>query len=161
MSRIPRRCANNNKNKDETTSSPSNTSYKNNAKDNDVNRSPSLEKSVNLNVPDSNETIPTTPGCIAARIRSYSALRRSQCKRKTNNCSTDSNKENACCSPPKTMSPLEETGCGPEVVNNSDLSSESESDEDILWKMSRRNFNQEEDMAHAKVSEIRKTVIHK
>lgn len=57
------------------------------------------------------------------------------------------------------MSPLEESGCGPlstEMENNSDLSSENESDEDVLWKMSRRHCSEEEDMAHAKVSEIRK-----
>ena len=162
MSRIPRRCANKNKNQDKTTSSPLNNSDKNNAKDNDYNRSPSLEESVNLNaLSDGIETIPKTPaGCIAARIRSYSALRRSQWKKRSKDCSGDSNKENACCSPAKNMSPLEETGCGPvsaEVENNSDLSSEYESDEDILWKMSRRHCNEEEkDIAHAKVSEIRK-----
>ena len=131
MSRIPRRCANKNKNQDKTTSSPSNNSDKNNAKDNDYNRSPSLEESVNLNaLSDGIETIPKTPaGCIAARIRSYSALRRSQWKKRSKDCSGDSNKENACCSPAKNMSPLEETGCGPlstEVENNSDLSSEYE-----------------------------------
>jgi len=155
-SRIPRRCANNSKNKDKTTLSPSNNSDENDAKDKENSQSPSLEKSINLNaaVSDSSETVPKTPaGCIAARIRSYSALRRSQWKKKTNNCSSDSNKENACCSPAKTMSPLEETGCGllsTEMENNSDLSSENESDEDVLWKMSRRHCNEEEDMAHAK-----------
>lgn len=41
-----------------------------------------------------------------------------------------------------------------EVENISDLSSENESDEDILWKMSRRQYNQGEDM----VSEIRKAI---
>lgn len=110
-------------------------------------------------VSDGKETIPTTPAdCIAARIRSYSALRRSQWK-KGKDCSSDCNKENALCSPAKTMSPLEETGCGPistEVENNSDFSSENESDEDILWKMSRRQCDEKDDMTYAKVSEIRK-----
>ena len=161
LSRIPRRCANNNKNEHKTTSSPSNNSDKNDAKDNDDQRSPSLEKSVNLNdVFDGKEIIPTTPaGCIAARIRSYSALRRSQWKKNGKDCSSDSNKENTCCSPAKTMSLLEETDCDPmstEVENNSDLSSENESDEDILWKMSRRHCSEKEDMSHAKVSEINK-----
>lgn len=166
MSRIPRRCTNHNKNKDKTTSSPSNNRDKSNEKDNDSNRSPSSEKSVNLNdVPDGNETIPTTPaGCIAARIRSYSALRRSQRKKKTNNCSySESSKENTSCSPVKTMSPLGETGCGPvsvELENSPDLSLENESDEDVLWKMSRRHCSEEsEDMAHANVSVIREARI--
>ena len=161
VSRLPRRCTNNTNNKNKTALSTSKKSDKNNAKDSDNNRSPSLEKSVSyLNaVPDGNETIPKTPaGCIAARIRSYSALRRSQWKKskKSKDCS-DGNKENACCSPPNTTSPLGETGCGlmtTEVENNSDLSSENESDEDILWKMSRRHCNEKEDMAPAKVSEI-------
>lgn len=157
VSRIPRRCANKNKH---TTTSPSNNSDKNDAKDNDDHRSPSLEKSVNLNdVPACKETIPTTPaGCIAARIRSYSALCRSQRrKKKSKDCSSDSNKENTLCSPAKTMSPVEETGHDPmstEVENNSDLSSENESDEDILWKMTRRHCSEMEDMAHTKVSKI-------
>lgn len=160
VSRLPRRCANNNNNKNKTALSTSNKSDMNNAKDNDNNRSLSLEKNVSyLNaVPDSNETVPKTPvGCIAARIRSYSALRRSQWKRKSKDCS-DSNKENVCCSPANT-SPLGETGCGPmttEVENNSDLSSEVESDEDILWKMNRRHSDEKEDMAPTKVSEFRK-----
>ena len=155
-SRIPRKCANKNRNQDKT-SSPSNKSDKDNAKDSHNIKSPSLEKSGNLNAAtDGSEAIPKTPaGCIAARIRSYSALRRSQWKKKSNDCSSDSNKENACCSPAKTRSPLEDTDCVPmstEVENISDLSSENESDEDILWKMSRRQCNQGEDM----VSEIRK-----
>ena len=57
------------------------------------------------------------------------------------------------------MSLLEETDCDPmstEVENNSDLSSENESDEDILWKMSRRHCSEKEDMSDAKVSEINK-----
>lgn len=158
VSRIPRRCANNNKNEYKTTSSPSNNSDKNDAKDNDDQRSPSLEKSVNLNdVSDGKEIIPTTPaGCIAARIRSYSALRRSQWKKNGKDCSSDSNKENTCCSPAKTMSLLEETDCDPmstEVENNSDLSSENESDEDILWKMSRRHCSEKEDVSHAKLDD--------
>ena len=155
VSRIPRRCANKNKH---TTASPSNNSDKNNAKDHDDHRSPSLEKSVNLNdVPEGKETVPPTPaGCIAARIRSYSALRRSQQKKKGKDCGSDSNKENTLCSPAKTLSPLEETGHDPmstEVENNSDLS-ENESDEDILWKMTRRHCSGKEDMAHTKVSKI-------
>ena len=159
VSRIPRRCAKNDKNKHKTTSSPSNNSDKNETKDNDDHQSPSLEKSGNLNdVPEGKETIPKTPaGCIAARIRSYSALRCSQRKKKGKDCSSDINKENALCSPAKTMSLLEETGCDPmstEVENNSDLSSENESDDDILWKMSRTHCSEKEDMAHAKVSKI-------
>lgn len=163
VSRLPRRCANNDNNKNKTALSTSNKSDMNNAKDNDNNRSLSLEKSVNLNaVSDGNETVPKTPaGCIAARIRSYSALRCSQWKKKSKDCS-DSNKENACCSPANT-SPLGETGCGPmtmEVENNSDLSSEVESDEDILWKMNRRHSDEKEDMAPTKVSEFRKAHNH-
>lgn len=154
VSRIPRRYANKNKH---TTASPSNNSDKNNAKDHDDHRSPSLEKSVNLNdVPEGKETIPTTPaGCIAARIRSYSALRHSQRKKKGKDCRSDSNKENTLCSPAKTLTPLEETGHYPmstEVENNSDLSSENESDDDILWKMSRTHCSEKGDMAHVKVS---------
>ena len=161
VSRIPRRYANNNKNKHKTTSSPSNNRDKNDAKDNDDHRSPSLEKSVHLtDVSDGKETIPPTPaGCIAARIRSYSALRRSQWRKKGKDCSSDNNKENTCCSPAKTMSPSEESACDPmltEVENtcSSDLSSENESDEDILWKMSRRHCSEKEDVVHTKVSEI-------
>jgi len=156
VSRIPRKCAYKNRNQDKT-SSPSNKSHKGNAKDSHDIRTPSLEKSGNLNaVTDGSEAIPKTPaGCIAARIRSYSALRRSQRKKKSNDCSSDSNKENTCCSPAKTRSPLDETDCVPmstEVENISDLSSENESDEDILWKMSRRQCNQEEDMLDDKSS---------
>lgn len=161
MSRIPRRCNNNN---NKTALSPSkqkpvNNTKVNNNKKHRANRSPSLEDSdSNLNsVPDGNgsETVPKTPaGCIAARIRSYSALRRSQWKKNGQVCS-DGDKENTPCFPANTMSPLEEISNSlmeTEVENNSDLTSDVESDEDVLWKMSRRDIGEKEDtIAHAKV----------
>lgn len=168
VSRIPKRCSNNNKDNNKTDLSPSkklvyNQKDNDNSQKNITYRSPSLEKSVsNLNsVPDGNETVPKTPaGCIAARIRSYSALRRSQRKTKGQVCS-DEDKENLCCSPTNTMSTSGEishnqiTGTEVENSNNSELISDVESDEDILWKMSKRHIDKNEDMIpHAKVSEI-------
>lgn len=162
LSRIPRRCGN--KNNDQTDLSPSGKKLVNDTKYNDNNKknitytSPSLEKSVsNSNsVPDGNEMVPKTPGCIAARIRSYSALRHSQ-RKKTGQVCSDEDQENSCCSPINTMSPSGEISHNQIVENNnnSELISDVESDEDILWKMSKRHIDKNEDMIpHAKVSEI-------
>lgn len=160
MSRIPRRCNNNNNNKTALSPSkqkPANNTKVNNNKKHRAQRSPSSEESdSNLNsVPDGNETVPKTPaGCIAARIRSYSALRRSQWKKNGHVCS-DGDKESTPCFPANTMSPLQEISNSlmeTEVENNSDLTSDVESDEDVLWKMSRRDIGEKEDtIAHAKV----------
>ncbi|KAL9964553.1 hypothetical protein ACROYT_G028208 [Oculina patagonica] len=163
VSRIPRRCNNNNNNgNNKTALSPANKKLVKNTKENDNNqnhrahRSPSLEKSVSdLNaVPVGSETVPKTPaGCIAARIRSYSALRRSQWKKNGQVCSAGE-KENIACSPANTTSPLKEIShslLAMEQDNNSELNSDVESDEDVLWKMSRKHLDGKEDtIPHAK-----------
>ena len=90
--------------------------------------------------PDSNGTIPKTPaGCIAARIRSYSALRRSQWKKKKNQELRVSDKESAM-SPSNTRSPLGEVSFNPRTMEG-----DTDSDEDILWKMSRRQSAREKE----------------
>ena len=93
--------------------------------------------------PNGNETIPKTPaGCVAARIRSYSALRRSQWKK--NNKGQHSVNDNENVSSP-VRSPLEEVSFNPRAMKES-----HESDEDILWKMSRHQMS--EDMLNSSVS---------
>lgn len=115
--------------------------------------SPSLEK--NDGVPDDNIVDPKTPaGCIAARIKSYSAFRRSQNKNQVR-----SDKENASCSPvdpaavaslPKEVSPSSIT-TGEE--KESEFNSDPESDEDILWRISRScNVQKEDSTPDSKVS---------
>jgi len=90
--------------------------------------------------PDSSGTIPKTPaGCIAARIRSYSALRRSQWKKKKNQELSVSDKESAM-PPSNTRSPLGEVSFNPRTMEG-----DTDSDEDILWKMSRRQSAQEKE----------------
>ena len=84
------------------------------------------------------EVISKTPaGCIAARIRSYSALRRSQCKKNNREWHYASDTVNG--KSPLT-SPLEE------VSFNSRVREEGhDSDEDILWRMSRCPQTQEDE----------------
>lgn len=124
--------------------------------------SPSLEK--NDGVPDDNIVDPKTPaGCIAARIKSYSAFRRSQ---KKNQVRSDVDKENASCSPvdlaavtslPEEVSPSSITK-GEE--KESELNSDPESDEDILWRISRScNVQKEDSMPDSKVSKKYLTII--
>lgn len=108
-------------------------------------RSPSLEK--NDGVPDGNVVDPKTPAdCIAARIKSYSAFRRSQKKNKVR---SDVDKENASCSPvdptvtslPQEVSPTSAM----DEEKESELNFNTDSDEDILWRMSRGCNVQKED----------------
>ncbi|KAJ7390326.1 hypothetical protein OS493_026202 [Desmophyllum pertusum] len=80
---------------------PPSKKHMNNTKEIDNNRSPSLEKSVSdlTAIPNDNGTVLKTPaGCIAARIRSYSALRRSQWK-KNDKVGIDRENTRACRSP--------------------------------------------------------------
>ena len=117
--------------------------------------SPSLEK--NDGVPDDNIVDPKTPsGCIAARIKSYSAFRRSQ---KKNQVRSDVDKENVSCSP---VDPAAVTSLPEEVSPSSttigeekelELNSDPESDEDILWRISRScNVQKEDSTPDSKVS---------
>lgn len=107
--------------------------------------SPSLEK--NDGVPDDNIVDPKTPaGCIAARIKSYSAFRRSQ---KKNQVRSDVDKENASCSPvdPAAVTSLPEEVSPSSITTGEEKESElnSESDKDILWRISRSCNVQKED----------------
>lgn len=109
--------------------------------------SPSLEK--NDGVPDDNIVDPKTPaGCIAARIKSYSAFRRSQ---KKNQVRSDVDKENASCSPvdPAAVTSLPEEVSPSSITmgeeKESELNSDPERDEDILWRISRSCNVQKED----------------
>ena len=105
--------------------------------------------------PDSNETIPKTPaGCIAARIRSYSALRRSQWKKKKNQELSVSDKESAM-PPSNTRSPLGEVSFNPKTMEG-----DTDSDEDILWKMSRRQSAREkENVQDSNVGKILRLIV--
>lgn len=78
-------------------------------------------------VEDSEPVTKTPADCMAARIRSYSALRRSQW-RKNNNRQTVNRLENAAA-----RSPLEELSCNPRAMEI-----DTDNDEDVLWKMSRQ-----------------------
>lgn len=154
-SKIPRPHVSHN-NDQKAAKSQSNNDVENSIKESDK-RSPSSEESESdlYVIPDANGTVPKTPaGCIAARIRSYSALRRSQWKKK-DGASSNVDKENTSCSPISTRarSPLGEA-MEEEKEKESDLTSDMESDDDILWKMSRYNGQKEDTMPHAKVSEI-------
>lgn len=84
------------------------------------------------------EVISKTPaGCIAARIRSYSALRRRQCKKNNREWHYASDTVNG-------KSPL--TSALEEVSFNSRVREEGhDSDEDILWRMSRCPQTQEDE----------------
>lgn len=96
-------------------------------------RSPAL----NATCGDHEEISKTPAGCIAARIRSYSALRRSQCKKNNREWHYASDTVNG--KSPLT-SPLEE------VSFNSRVREEGhDSDEDILWRMSRCPQTQEDE----------------
>ena len=117
--------------------------------------SPSLEK--NDGVPDDNIVDPKTPsGCIAARIKSYSAFRRSQ---KKNQVRSDVDKENVSCSPvdPAAVTSLPEEVSPSSITmgeeKESELNSDPESDEDILWRISRScNVQKEDSTPDSKVS---------
>ena len=78
-------------------------------------------------VEDSEPVTKTPADCMAARIRSYSALRCSQW-RKNNNRQTVNRLENAAA-----RSPLEELSCNPRAMEI-----DTDNDEDVLWKMSRQ-----------------------
>ena len=105
--------------------------------------------------PDSSGTIPKTPaGCIAARIRSYSALRRSQWKKKKNQELSVSDKESAM-PPSNTRSPLGEVSFNPRTMEG-----DTDSDEDILWKMSRRQSAREkENVQDSNVGKILRLIV--
>ena len=89
--------------------------------------------------------------CIASRIRSLSALRRSQW-RKNNKGHRKStcNNENPSTSPVNERSPLGEVSFNPTAMEI-----DTNSDEDILWKMSRhRSPGEKGDLQDPNVSEI-------
>ena len=97
-----------------------------------------------------NETIAKTPAdCIAARIRSFSALRRSQWRKNNKGCSI-SNNENPRTPPIDARSPLAEVSSNPTAMEI-----DADSDEDILWKMSTYcSPGEKEDLQDSNVSEI-------
>ena len=101
---------------------------------------------------DGNETIDKTPAdCIAARIRSFSALRRSQWRKNNKGRSISTcNNENPSTSPVDGRSPLGEVSFNPTAMEI-----DTGSDEDILWKMSRHcSPGEKGDLQDSNVSEI-------
>ena len=107
--------------------------------------SPSLE--TNDGVPDDNVADPKTPaGCTAARIKSYSAFHHHQ---KKNQVRSDVDKENAKCSPvdPTVVTSLPEEVSPSSITTGEEKESElnSDSDKDILWRISRSCNVQKED----------------
>ena len=123
-------------------------------KENHNNESQIVEKSTCMSplnpTHDGNETVVKTPaGCIAARIRSYSTVRRSQW-RKNNKGRSISNNKNPSTSPVDGRSPLGEVSFNPTAMEI-----DTDSDEDILWKMSRHcSPGEKGDLQDSNVSEI-------
>lgn len=96
-----------------------------------------IHQAIETSVSRLNDTVvddcPKTPAnCIAARIRSYSALRQSQWRK--NNIGRSVN------SVANARSPLEEISFNPKVMEI-----ESDDDEDVLWKMSQQSSSEGKD----------------
>ena len=96
-----------------------------------------IHQAIETSVSRLNDTVvddcPKTPAnCIAARIRSYSALRQSQWRK--NNIGQSVN------SVANARSPLEEISFNPKVMEI-----ESDDDEDVLWKMSQQSSSEGKD----------------
>ena len=117
--------------KDSNTSLLSNTRCMGNEKDCTIHQA--IETSVSrLNDTVVDDCANTPANCIAARIRSYSALRQSQWRK--NNIGRSVN------SVANARSPLEEISFNPKVMEI-----ESDDDEDVLWKMSQQSSSEGKD----------------
>lgn len=143
-SRVPRPV----KNK-KTSSSLSNKDHAN--KENDDSKNEITEKNISHSntTLDGGETTTKTPaGYVAARLRSYSALRRGQW-RKDNRRSVN-NENNPDTSLVEVSSPLGEISFNPRAAET-----DTDGDEDILWKMSRQHHSVEkEDFQDSIVSQL-------